>query len=223
MDFFKKLAARLPNHWQSELKRAHFRKQIKNGRFITDEPEYKILPSLINAGDWVLDVGANVGHYTKRLSELVGAQGRVIAFEPIPTTFALLSANTQLFSHPNVSLINAAVSDKLDIAGMSMPILSTGLANYYQAHISSNTDEALPVLTIPVDSLCIEKKIALIKIDAEGHEAFVISGMQKLIAAWRPILIVETGSEEIISRLSNMGYGHQRLEGSPNILFKPNH
>lgn len=46
-------------------------------------------------GDWALDIGANVGHYTKRMSDLAGPEGRVIAFEPVPDTFAVLCANAQ--------------------------------------------------------------------------------------------------------------------------------
>ena len=141
------------------------------------KPEYKLLHNLIKPGDWVVDIGANVGHYTKRFSELVGAHGRVIAFEPVPTTFSLLSATLLLFAHPNVSLINSAVSDKLDVVGMSMPKFSTGLTNFYEAHLSSAADSALSVLTMSLDSLCMNQHIALVKLDAEGHEAFVLAGM----------------------------------------------
>ena len=127
MTLLKKISAQLPHQWQSELKRIYFGRQINNGTFVTDEPEYKILHNFISPGDWVIDIGANVGHYTKRFSELVGVNGRVLAFEPVPTTFSLLSANVQKFAHQNVSLINAAVSDKLDVVGMSIPKFATGL------------------------------------------------------------------------------------------------
>jgi len=217
----KQLVARLPNQWQTELKRIHFGRQIRNKTFVTDEPEYKILAQLIISGDWVIDIGANVGHYTKRFSQLVGAHGRVIAFEPVPTTFSLLSANTQLFAHPNVTLINAAVSNEVHVVGMNIPQFSTGLDNYYEAHLSSAEESALSVLTIPLDHLCINQRIALIKIDAEGHEEFVLSGMQKLLKKYTPILIIETNSKEIVADLTAIGYTSEKLPNSPNILFKP--
>ena len=218
----KKLAARLPHRWQTELKLIHYRRQINKGNFVTDEPEYKILNNFISAGDWVVDIGANVGHYTKRFSELVGAHGRVIAFEPVPTTFSILSANIQLFAHPNVTLINAAASDKLDVVGMSMPKFSTGLTNYYEAHLSSTADSALSVLTMSLDSLCINRDVALVKIDAEGHEASVLDGMRKLIEESHPVLIVETGSKQLIADLTALGYVSERLHNSPNVLFRSN-
>ncbi len=222
MILLRKLIAKLPHRWQSEIKRSYFGLQIKRGNFVTDEPEYKILNNLLKPEDWVIDIGANVGHYTKRFSELVGAQGRVIAFEPVPTTFSLLSANVLLFEHPNVTLINAAVSDKLNVVGMSMPNFSTGLPNYYQAHLSPDSESALSVLAISLDSLCINHNIALVKIDAEGHEAFIFAGMQKLIRESLPYLIVETSSKQIIADLKGLNYTPLKLQNSPNYLFKPN-
>lgn len=221
MPLLKKLAAKLPDRWQNELKRLHFARQIKNNGFYTNEPEYKMLSEFVNPGDWVIDIGANVGHYTKRLSELAGPQGRVIAFEPIPVTFSLLSSNIQLFPNANVSLINAAVSDRLDVVGMSFPEFTTGLTNYYEAHLLSSGEGALSVLTVPLDSLPIDRKIALVKIDTEGHEASVLAGMRRLIEASHPVLIVETGSSEVIADLEKMGYTSRRLDKSPNVLFTP--
>ena len=222
MPLLKQIAARLPNRWQTELKRIYFGRQIRKGFFTTDEPEYKILPQFINPGDWVIDIGANVGHYTKRFSELVGERGRVLAFEPVPTTFSLLSANVELFTYPNVTLINAAVSNKLDVVGMSIPKFSSGLTNYYQAQLSSAPDSELFVVTISLDSLCINQRIALVKIDTEGHESFVLPGMQQLIENHHPILIIETESKEVIDRLATFGYVSEKLHNSPNVLFKPN-
>lgn len=221
MNLLKQIAARLPERWQTELKRIHFGMQITNSTFETSEPEYKILSQFIISGDWVLDIGANVGHYTKRFSELVGAQGRVIAFEPVPRTFSLLAANVQLFSHANVTLINAAASNRIDVVGMSIPKFSTGLTNYYEANVSYGRNNELSVLSISIDSLCLNRRIALVKIDVEGHESFVLSGMQRLLVKHHPILIIETGSDEVIAYLSLLGYMPEKLKNSPNILFKP--
>lgn len=221
MQLLKKLAARLPQRWQAELKRVHFRRQIKKGIFVSEEPEYSILQNLITPGDWVIDIGANVGHYTKRFSELVGGCGRVIAFEPVPATFSLLSENVLLFALPNVSLINAAVSNKLDIVSMSIPEFSTGLANFYQAHLSSEVGSALFVMTIPLDSLCISHHVAVVKIDAEGHESFVLEGMRQLIKTSHPVIIMETDSREVIANVSALGYIPEKLQNSPNVIFKP--
>lgn len=216
----KRIAALVPPLWQNELKRIHFRRQIRRDSFVTTEPEYAMLPTLVSAGDWVIDVGANVGHYTKRFSELVGPTGRVIAFEPVPETFALLAANLQVHPKANVTLVNAAVSDKTSIAGMSIPAFDTGLRNFYQAHLSESFDSSLRVLTLSVNSLGITHRIKLIKVDVEGHEAGVLKGMDEILRRDKPTLIVETGSGEVEDSMRQIGYSAERLVGSPNVLFR---
>lgn len=221
MPVLKKIAARLPQQWQTDLRRMNYARLIRQNRFFSDELEFGLLGELIRPGDWVIDIGANVGHYSKRFSELVGAEGRVIAFEPVPTTFSLLAANAHRFSHRNVTLINAAISSKFDVVGMSMPNFDTGLANYYEARISSASEGAVSALAMSVDALGIDRPVALVKIDVEGHEAQALAGMRKLIEDWHPILIVETESDEVIAGLASMGYRADRLQGSHNVVFQP--
>lgn len=224
VSLIRQLAARMPASWQLELKRLYFRRQIGSGRFATAEPEFAILDQLLTAGDWVLDIGANVGHYTRRFSDLVGPQGRVIAFEPVPTTFSLLAANMQLLTQSNVTLINAAVSSHTRVVGMSIPRFDSGLTNYYEATITDHAAEAahsVSVMTLSIDNLQLAHRIALIKIDAEDHESAVLEGMRGLILQWHPTLIVETQSAAVIDWVTALGYAGERLPDSPNVLFRP--
>ena len=220
-DSLKRLASRLPVTWQQGLKRSYLRRKIRRGEFRPDEPEFDLLPELIREGDWVLDIGANIGHYTLRFSELVGASGRVVAFEPIPATFELLAANVRLAAHPNVSLLNAAASDSTREARMAIPRFErTGLANYYQAHLSDES-EGMGVLCMPVDALSLPGRVTLVKIDAEGHELPVVEGMKRLLGRDRPALIVEDSGPTVGECLAAMGYHHEKIPGSPNRLFRP--
>lgn len=214
----KSLASRLPATWQAELRRLRYARQISAGRFDTDEAEYSVVGEYLRPGDWAIDVGANIGQYTKRFSDLVGPRGRVLAFEPVPTTFALLAANVGRFPNPNVSLFNVALSDRADTVGMDIPRFDTGLVNYYEAHLTANAGAELTVLTLRLDALALQQPIALVKIDAEGHEESVLAGMQQLISSSRPVLIVETWSEPLVGRLRELGYAVSRREGSSNIV-----
>jgi predicted methyltransferase len=54
-------------------------------------PEADVMVALVHEGDYVLDIGAYVGWYTRVLSKAVGPEGLVHSFEPIPTTFSLLT------------------------------------------------------------------------------------------------------------------------------------
>lgn len=216
----KRLASRMPTAWQLELKRLLYGRQILRDRFVTDEPEYALLSSLLSPGDWALDVGANIGHYTKRMSDLVGDRGRVIAFEPVSETFSLLAANVQRFKYQNVTLLNAAASDEAGIAGISIPRFDSGLQNYYQAHLTGES-EALQVMTLAIDSLRLPATIRLVKIDAEGHELRVLKGISQLLSRDQPTLIIEVSSSGVDSFLAETGYLKETLPGSPNHVYRP--
>lgn len=62
----------------------------------------------IHPGDTVLDLGANVGIYSKALSQFVGPGGQVHAVELMPRTFDYLHANVE--SLGNVFCYNAGIS-----------------------------------------------------------------------------------------------------------------
>jgi len=224
-DRLKSLASRFPRRAQQELKRVHFQRQLRSGRFATAEPEYAHLGDWIAAGDWVVDVGANVGHYTVRLSRLVGNAGRVLAFEPVPDTFELLAANLAYIGARNVSLFNAAVSASMSVMSMSVPHFPSGLANFYGAGLTgtspwpSNPDTEFNVLTVALDSLPLPQRVSLVKIDVEGHELPALNGMERLLRRDRPRLIVENASPAICSFWRDLGYEFMQLPQSPNQVF----
>lgn len=215
----KRVASRLPFRLQQELKRVKFRHDIRTGTFRTDEPEFKRLRDWVRVGDWVIDVGANVGHYTLELSSVVGATGRVFAFEPIPDTFELLAANAALCEHHNVTLMNVAASDAMGIVGMDLPTFDSGLRNFYMASITSNTNAPYQVAALPVDALGIPHKISFVKVDAEGHELSVLKGMSRLIADSKPVLVIEGADPAVEALLKEIGFLVDRLPGSPNRVY----
>lgn len=214
----KRVAALLPQQRQQELKRRHFRRDIERGTFRTDEPEWAQADQWLGPGDWAIDVGANVGHYTKKFSDLVGPSGRVIAFEPVPATFELLSANAARFSSANVTLLNLAASDATRLISMSIPLFETGLTNYYQAAISTEAT-GLQVMTCSIDSLQLPQRVRVIKIDAEGHDEVVLRGARTLLERDRPLVIIESASSEVVALMGRLGYASQRLPGSSNVIY----
>jgi len=147
-----------------------------------DEPDFKIVRHLVNPGNFVVDIGANIGIYTKYLSELVGSSGRVYSLEPVPNTFAILSSNMKKLGLRNVALINCAISDAQGSAQMEIPRYTSGGENYYQARIvseiSSCSSRHVSVKIKTIDSLFSELKydVCFIKCDVEGHELECIIG-----------------------------------------------
>jgi len=166
----------------------------------------------------VIDVGANVGHYAARLSQLVGKTGRVLAFEPVPHTFELLVSNIAVLGASNVSLFNVAVSSEPGTVGMSIPQFATGLANNYEAEITALGGQ-FDVLAIALDGLRLPHRVSLIKIDVEGHELQALRGMQDLLRRDHPRLIVEGASEAVLAFLQALDYKFEAIPQSPNRVF----
>jgi FkbM family methyltransferase len=219
MEMLRNIACKLPIRWQHEIQRIRFARQVKRKCFASEEKEFDLLGQWISEGDWVVDIGANVGHYTVRFSSMVGETGRVIAIEPVPETFSLLAANAALLPLKNVSLFNVAASMSFDCVGMSTPTNERGLANYYMAHIADQ-DPSFNVISLPIDSLGITQPISLVKIDTEGHELSVIEGMKNIVLRDRPTLIIEDNSAQVIQYLKQFGYCCTKNQNSPNLVFQ---
>jgi FkbM family methyltransferase len=219
MVLLRRIAAMLPEHWQHTLRHLNHRKQIRRGTFDTWEPEYHILDQFTAEGDWVIDVGANVGYYTKKFSDIVGPRGRVIAIEPVPETFAFLASNVLMFTHANISLLGLAASDGGAVVRMDIPVDAMGMKDFFGAAIT-NAERGLAIQTIALDSLVLPQRIAVIKIDTEGHDDAVLSGAFELLQRDHPTLIVEEPSAAMSDRLVQLEYTRENLPGSYNTLFR---
>ena len=75
------------------------------------EEEIALLSDFVKEGDVVADVGANIGTFAVPLARLVGASGKVVAFEPQRIISQLLSANLVLNEITNVGVYNAGVGN----------------------------------------------------------------------------------------------------------------
>lgn len=69
----------------------------------------QIFSEIIRPGDFVVELGGHIGHLTVYFAHLVGAEGRVLVFEPGPNNLPYIQRN--IASHKNVTLVAKAVSD----------------------------------------------------------------------------------------------------------------
>ena len=155
-----------------------------------ERPTTELIQSLVREGDTVVDVGANIGFFTLLASRAVGSTGRVIAFEPVASTCAALTANLRLNGTTNVTIHELALSN---VAGTVMihegPPRNKGLSSIRPIEEAS-AQRCVPVS--PFDAIDIgQGNIRLIKIDVEGAEQLVLEGMQNTLRAQRPDMVVE--------------------------------
>src|SRR5271169_5397775 len=88
----------------------HYRNSLRHYD-IDAEPDLHACRSILTEGDTFLDVGANIGVYTRFCSEFVGPSGKVFSLEPVPETFSYLAGNVRALNLNNVTCLNVAASD----------------------------------------------------------------------------------------------------------------
>jgi len=77
-----------------------------------ENAETELFESHIKEGDVVMDIGANIGYYTLVAAKLVGANGKVYAFEPESINFSFLKKSVEINNYENVICEKKAVSNE---------------------------------------------------------------------------------------------------------------
>lgn len=138
---------------------------------------------VVQSGDTVVDVGANIGYYTCYLARLVGPSGQVVAFEPAPDLIEILRDNVAYNGYANVQLENKAVTEKTGPLTLYMeegrPEDNRIFKDEQDAAIrSEHVVDGIRLDDIPFLS---EHPPAFIKMDIQGAEIYAIRGMRRLL------------------------------------------
>lgn len=129
-----------------------------------------------------LDIGANQGLYTICAAKNDYCE-KVFAFEPVRSTFELLTANVELNNViEKCVLVSKAVSDRSGAAEIAVRKEHSGSAslsntNQVQASADSLREKIYTVSYCDLNSLLssVKGRPIVVKIDVEGHEIQVIS------------------------------------------------
>jgi FkbM family methyltransferase len=171
------------------------------------------LRKLLQQGSVLFDIGANIGYYAITLAATLGNECRVYAFEPFPPTYERLLTHITLNScTETISAHRLALSDREGVAHMSVRVGG----NSGSARLDT-AGESIPTTTL--DIFCALHRIDrldFVKIDAEGHEEFILAGGAQTIRQHRPRILLEfdppllnaAGSsvERVVSLLRSHGY-----------------
>lgn len=159
--------------------------------FSRAEPHLQnIINKYVKHGGSVLEVGANIGYFTIYFGKHVGSSGNVYAFEPIPSTYAVLKKNIVLNALTNIDTYNLAASSQPGEIIFRMPKGNHSMASMHWHKNCEDVDEYI-VNTVNLDSMFSNKNIDFVKIDVEGAEGDVVAGMEKIISSYKPIIFVE--------------------------------
>jgi FkbM family methyltransferase len=165
-------------------------------------------------GNTVFDVGAHAGFHSLFCGLLVGATGRVFAFEPNPISRDSLEGQIRLNRALRIVAVPYALSDIVGLAefdatqGAQSRITSTG-----KSKVEMRTLDSLVPIEFPNPDL--------IKIDVEGAEEKVLRGSLKTLSKFRPIVLCDYNDDKTLSILEGIlaPLEYEVLPGPPVIAI----
>jgi FkbM family methyltransferase len=156
----------------------------------------KLIRVLLKPGSVALDIGANIGLQTIRMSASVGVNGQVYSFEPLTYLQKKFTKNITLNNCSNVTLFPLALSDHEEHITVNIDEQTWNQGTFSLKHGDNGTTSQ------QIDVKAGDKmkeiqdlhQLNLIKIDVEGFEYHVLRGLKASLQKHRPHIIFEYDS-----------------------------
>ncbi|MER8867817.1 FkbM family methyltransferase [Mesorhizobium sp. M0751] len=205
-------------------------KVLKPGSVAFDPQLLNAVDELVDRGDTIWDVGANMGVFSLASAYRSGT-GKVVAIEADLWLVNMLRKTFELEENRSygVEVLPIAASNRTSI--QKFLIARRGRASNHLDEVTGSTQSggarsSALVPTFELDSLlayCAPPSV--VKIDVEGAENLVLDGMTKILSTIRPKLYCEVTSDkrktlEIMERYNYSQRGSLREHGA-NLFFNP--
>lgn len=151
-----------------------------------------------------VDVGANIGYFSLLAGKVVGPQGRVIAFEPIPKLQNQLQESVRLNVLENIEVRTCALGSEVQSLQLGLHHNNIGGSSVE----ATTADEYITVLmsTLDKELLTSVSRVDVIKIDVEGYEQAVLLGGREMLRQFRPVIILEFSPAAYVLKDANMAF-----------------
>lgn len=169
---------------------------------MTPEPEVvDAMIRILRPGDLAIDGGANVGFFSLLMAQLVGPEGSVIAYEPVPANVEALRANLALNEVENVTVDLRPLWSEAGKVPMSV-FADNGIGaigNHPDAvevveTETTHLDDQMEWHGVPVFKYGMPR---LIKLDIEGSEQKALEGARDMLLAGVSFVIAELNEEAL--------------------------
>lgn len=200
--------------------------RLESGLYLgTHEPDLQAaLPKFATPGMTAYNLGAHIGFFTLALSRLVGASGRVLAFEPDPRALPRLRRNLTLSDFSgNVQVFPLAVGERDGEAQFATALTDMQGRFANLPHVPADA----PVVTVQcckIDSFLAQgnPKPEVVLMDVEHAEGMVLAGMSQTLSEIRPTLLIEMHGPQAIreawAQLEQHSYELFRLRQVERVL-----
>ncbi|MFQ5510847.1 MAG: FkbM family methyltransferase [Candidatus Krumholzibacteriia bacterium] len=143
-------------------------------------------------GDVIIEVGANVGTETVGFSDIVGGDGKVHAFEPLPSNTSRLEDLARRTIHPNIAVHAFALSDRNETVEFQVPVAHMSGSGFIARSGDEEASKTVRVRCVTLDSLAEEiGPASVLFMDTEGEEIRILRGAATYIRDFRPTIILE--------------------------------
>jgi FkbM family methyltransferase len=158
---------------------------------------------ILGPGDKVLDVGAHYGYFTLLAADLVGMEGEVHAFEPMPDTFDVLKGNVR--DRRNIVANElAAWSQRQNLSVLDLGPRLSAFNTVFSPRLRGNglrrqSSKRISVSAVSLDDYCSERALwpNFVKVDAESAEHHILQGMKWVLSEPRPFVSLEVGDFDL--------------------------
>jgi FkbM family methyltransferase len=162
---------------------------------------WAVAHALSSPCDTIVEVGANIGTETVGFSDIVGSTGRVVAFEPVPSSVEILERALSRARNRNVKVYPYAVGGASGSVKLSIP---DGYASRAQVIAGENgAGQTIEAEIVTLDSM--EDQLGetrLLFVDAEGSEVGVLRGAKAFLSRHKPVIFIEANP----SALGELGF-----------------
>jgi FkbM family methyltransferase len=175
--------------------------------------------SLIQPGDVVIDVGANIGYYTLLSCKKAGPGGHVYAVEPNPAVRSVLSGHLEMNGFRNYTLVPDAAWDTSSVGTLHLDRDDCGGSSLRTLEGDGDTQS---VRLVRMDDVIREEhrgRVGLIKVDIEGAEAHALRGLSATLAANPRVRAVVEVNPPMLAGLGSTAEG--LFAFMENLGFKP--
>jgi FkbM family methyltransferase len=204
--------------------RARYVFKAYRARYLRQRGELRTVAATLRPDDLAVDIGAHKGTYTYWMRRAVGPAGRVVSFEPQPRLAAYLRSVTALMGWRNVDVRQYALTDVpgtavLHVPGKSGMSLSASLDSAtYVADAGFHYECAVDTLDRQMRGT---GRVALVKVDVEGHELQVFRGAEGLLKRDAPALLFECEARHLRRHSMRDVFGYLEGLGYEGAFFAP--
>lgn len=199
---------------------------VLNGFLKKKYPELFYLEKVVTPGSVSIDIGANLGYYSVKMSKLAGKNGKVYAVEPVPMFYNLWKKNVRNSGIDNLQLCPYALGQESKTVQMGMPE-KDGLLHHGMTKITSIAQEKYVQLfdvqmRNPDELFSDLARLDFVKCDVEGYESEVFSNMKGVLKKFMPLVQSELSGLEnrkkVISIFLELGYSANILGDSGDLI-----